>query len=81
MDQTPSARATLDMETVGAAPSGTLISAGGVQRRFTGWTEFASAIQEWRAETAGAVKPKRVENSETRELDEEPPARRQTRQL
>jgi hypothetical protein len=54
MDQTPSARATLDMETVGPAPTGTLISAGGIARRFTGWTEFASAIQEWRAAAAAA---------------------------
>lgn len=55
MDRTPSARATLDMETVGAVPTGTLVSADGVPRRFTGWTEFASAIQEWRAAaTAGA---------------------------
>jgi hypothetical protein len=55
MDQTPSARATLDMETVGAAPAGTLISADGVARRFTGWTEFASAIQEWRAAAAAGA--------------------------
>jgi hypothetical protein len=54
MDQTPSARATLDMETVGTVPTGTLISADGVPRRFTGWTEFASTIQEWRAAAARA---------------------------
>ena len=77
MDQTPSARATLDMETVGAAPAGTLISAGGVRRRFTGWTEFASAIQEWRAEAAaGAETETRVENPDTSERHEELPARR-----
>lgn len=55
MDRTPSARATLDMETVGAVPTGTLISADGVPRRFTGWTEFASAIQEWRATAAAGT--------------------------
>jgi hypothetical protein len=56
MDQTPSARATLDMETLGATPTGTLISADGVLRRFTGWTEFASTIQEWRATAAAGAK-------------------------
>lgn len=55
MDQTPSARATIDMETVGAVPTGTLISAAGFPRRFTGWTEFASAIQEWRAAAAAGA--------------------------
>jgi len=40
------------METVGTVPTGTLISADGVPRRFTGWTEFASTIQEWRATAA-----------------------------
>jgi hypothetical protein len=56
MDQIPSARATLDMETVGAVPTGTLISADGVPRRFTGWTEFASTIQEWRAAASAGAK-------------------------
>jgi hypothetical protein len=56
MDRTPSARATLDMETVGAVPTGTLISGDGVPRRFTGWTEFASAIQGWRAAAAAGAK-------------------------
>jgi hypothetical protein len=66
MDRTPSARATLDMETVGAVPTGTLISGDGVPRRFTGWTEFASAIQEWRAAAAAGA------NTETsRELGHE----------
>jgi hypothetical protein len=66
MDQTPSARATLDMETVGPAPTGTLISAGGIARRFTGWTEFASAIQEWRAVAATGA-----ETETSRELGHE----------
>jgi hypothetical protein len=66
MDQTPSARATLDMETVGTVPTGTLISADGVPRRFTGWTEFASAIQEWRATAAAGA-----ETETSRELGHE----------
>jgi hypothetical protein len=54
MDRIPTARATLDIETEGRAPTGTLISADGVARRFTGWTEFAAVIQDWRAAQAGA---------------------------
>jgi hypothetical protein len=76
MDQTPSARATLDMETVGAAPAGTLISAGGVQRRFTGWTEFASAIQEWRAEAAAGAETETSRDPDTRRRDQDLRARR-----
>jgi hypothetical protein len=55
MDATPSARATLDMETVGGVPAGTLISADGVPRRFAGWTEFAAAIEGWRAAAAAGA--------------------------
>lgn len=59
MDRTPSARATLDMETMGGVPTGTLTSADGVLRRFTGWTEFASAIQQWRAAAAAETETSR----------------------
>jgi hypothetical protein len=55
MDRIPTARATLDIETHGAAPAGTVTSAGGVARRFTGWTEFAAVIQDWRAAEAGGA--------------------------
>lgn len=75
MDQTPSARATLDMETVGAVPTGTLTSADGALWRFTGWTEFASTIQKWRAAAAAETETSRQLGQE--EPDEELPARRQ----
>jgi hypothetical protein len=57
MDATRTARASLEMELAGKAPSGTLASADGVRRQFRGWTELAAAIQEWRTLAAGPESP------------------------
>jgi hypothetical protein len=57
MDATPKARATLEMELTGKAPAGTLTSADGVSRQFTGWSELATAIEEWRTLAAGKLAP------------------------
>jgi hypothetical protein len=44
----PRAHATLEMELCGRAPEGVLTSASGARLPFSGWTEFASAIERWR---------------------------------
>jgi hypothetical protein len=43
------AEATLEVELSGEAPAGELRSADGVKRSFSGWTELASAIEQWRS--------------------------------
>jgi hypothetical protein len=43
--------ATLEMDTEGRAPEGALTSADGIRVEFSGWTEFASTIEDWRART------------------------------
>jgi hypothetical protein len=42
-------RATLEMDLQGSAPEGVLSTAEGLRLAFTGWTELASALEEWRA--------------------------------
>ncbi len=42
-------RATLEMETDGKAPGGTVITADGHRFAFAGWAELAAAIEDWRA--------------------------------
>jgi hypothetical protein len=53
-------KATLEIESQSRVPKGTLIEAEGLQRRFSGWIEFASAIEDLRrvARSSGKSKPK-----------------------
>jgi N-methylhydantoinase B/oxoprolinase/acetone carboxylase alpha subunit len=46
----PMARGTLEMDCETRAPSGTLTSPDGRAYTFSGWTELAVAIDEWRSE-------------------------------
>jgi hypothetical protein len=43
------ARAELEMNVDGRAPEGVLRSSGGRGFRFSGWTQLAAAIEEWRS--------------------------------
>lgn len=57
------ATATLEMDAHAAAPRGTLCSDFG-RLEFSGWAEFAAAIEEWRTRTRG---DKRAENTSRRD--------------
>lgn len=46
----PTATATLEMDLRERAPEGSLTFADGRCLIFAGWTELASAIEEWRAQ-------------------------------
>jgi len=50
MEQGPTLQATLALVpgTEDPAPVGALITADGQRRRFSGWIELASAIEDWR---------------------------------
>jgi hypothetical protein len=41
------ATATLEVELDGAAPEGSLTAGDGSRRAFSGWSELASAIEDW----------------------------------
>jgi hypothetical protein len=47
-------RVLLEIDVQGDAPEGMLVSED-VSRPFSGWTEFASVIEDWRAEAARAL--------------------------
>lgn len=49
-----SARGTLEMDLEGEAPAGVLTNGDGRGYRFSGWTELATAIEEWRSEARSA---------------------------
>ena len=46
----PTTQATLELQTgiEGAPPTGALLTCDGRRRRFSGWIELASAIEDWR---------------------------------
>jgi hypothetical protein len=46
----PTTQATIELQTdiQGDAPAGALLTSDGKRRRFSGWMELASAIEEWR---------------------------------
>ena len=44
------ARGTLEMEIEGRAPAGVLTDDDGRRLEFSGWTELAAAIEEWRSD-------------------------------
>jgi hypothetical protein len=44
------ARAELEMNLEGGAPEGVLRSSGGRGFSFSGWTQLAAAIEEWRSD-------------------------------
>jgi hypothetical protein len=46
----PTAKAELEMALEGRAPEGVLTSAEGRGFGFSGWTELAAAIEEWRSD-------------------------------
>jgi hypothetical protein len=50
-EDAPLAVATLEMTPAGS-PCGTLIVADGRRTPFSGWAEFASVIEDWRATSA-----------------------------
>jgi hypothetical protein len=47
--------AALELHVAEGAPRGVLSSADGQRIRFTGWTELASAIENWREEASQPV--------------------------
>lgn len=44
------AKGTLEMDVEGRAPAGVLTDGDGRRLEFSGWTELAVAIEEWRSE-------------------------------
>jgi hypothetical protein len=57
MEAPLSARAMLEMKLGAGPPSGALTPADGIRRRFSGWTELAGAIEEWRSQAATTDSP------------------------
>jgi hypothetical protein len=48
--------ATLEIELEAEAPAGTLVTGDGQRRMFSGWIEFAAAVEDWRhAEKSNAI--------------------------
>jgi hypothetical protein len=56
------AKATLEMEVDGLAPAGSLTASDGRRLEFSGWTELAVAIEEWRSHAHSAEKGRRPAN-------------------
>jgi hypothetical protein len=48
MNRGPNARATIELCPGAGAPEGVLIDRHGRARRFSGWIEFAVAVEDWR---------------------------------
>ncbi len=48
------ARTTLELELGAKSPIGTIAADGGGNHAFSGWVEFVSAIEAWRAEASRA---------------------------
>jgi hypothetical protein len=56
-EQEALARATLELDTSAPAPRGTLTSTEGCRLAFSGWSEFAVAVEDLRARSSRAFAP------------------------